>query len=275
MELRDAHCHLHFDSLRPFYPGALELARREGLRGAVVNGTSQADWPQVAEFCQEHPWAVPAYGIHPWQAPARTDSWERELTARLEADPRASIGEIGLDLWIAGHDLMDQTGLFLRQLAIAAERNLPATIHCVRAWEPLRQCLRQHPVPKAGFLLHAYSGPENLIPFFVEQGAYFSFSPSFLAEKKTARRHAFRLMPQDRVLIETDSPELGPPPGHNPHPLTEFREDGGTGMGKPLNHPANLTVALTGLATVLGWSAEECARRTSENWVRLFENPAA
>lgn len=272
MDLRDAHCHWHFDSLRPFYPEALELARRGGLCAAVVNGTKQADWQQVADFCKEHLWAMPAYGIHPWQAPSRTESWERELTALLDADPRASIGEIGLDGWIHGHDLADQTRLFLRQLEIAVQRNVPVTIHCVRAWEPLRQCLRKHPVPGAGFLLHAYSGPENLISFFAERGAYFSFSPSFLSEKKAARRDAFRLMPPDRVLIETDAPDLGPPPEHNPHPLTEPGHDGGN--AKAVNHPANITVALSGLATALEWTGEECARQTTENWKRLFGDTA-
>jgi len=264
MELFDAHCHLHFASLAPFLHDALSTARHAGLAGAVVNGTSQADWPQVTDFCRDHDWARPAYGIHPWQAPGRSASWERELTALLDAMPSASIGEIGLDLWVEGHDLADQTSLFLRQLAMAREYRRPVTIHCVRAWEPLRQCLLKNAAPDAGFLLHAYSGPENLIPFFAERGAYFSFSPSFLAERKQGRREAFRLMPRDRILIETDAPDLGPPPELNPHPLTDPT------TGKPLNHPANLSLSLGALATVLGLSESETVRLITENWRRLF-----
>ncbi|MES2706874.1 MAG: TatD family hydrolase [Verrucomicrobiota bacterium] len=264
MTLHDAHCHLHFASLSPFLEDALATARRAGLAAAVVNGTSQADWPQVTEFCWRHPWAVPAYGIHPWHAAGRTDSWEKELTGLLEAAPAASVGEIGLDLWIEGHNLTGQTALFLRQLAIAREHRRPATIHCVRAWEPLRQCLQKHAAPDAGFLLHAYSGPENLIPFFAERGAYFSFSPSFLAARRQSRREAFRLMPRDRILIETDAPDLGPPPELNPHPLTD------SATGKPLNHPANLILSLQSLAAVLDLDEASAARLTTENWRRLF-----
>lgn len=264
MELFDAHCHPHFASLAPFLENALSVARRVGLAGAVVNGTSQADWSRVGDFCRSHDWARPAYGIHPWQAPGRTADWEGELRALLEASPIASVGEIGLDLWVEGHDLADQTALFLRQLAIAREYRRPATIHCVRAWEPLRQCLRKHPAPEAGFLLHAYSGPENLIPFFAERGAYFSFSPSFLAERKQSRREAFRLMPRERILIETDAPDLGPPADRNPRPLTE------AATGKPLNHPANLDLSLESLAFILALEPSATAALTAENWRRLF-----
>ena len=61
-----------------------------------------------------------------------------------------------------------------------------------------------------GFLIHAYNGPAEWIPWFVEKGAYFSFSPYFLLERKRPQREAFRLMPLDRLLIETDAPELSP-----------------------------------------------------------------
>ncbi|RYD35430.1 MAG: TatD family deoxyribonuclease [Verrucomicrobiaceae bacterium] len=264
MKLCDAHCHLHFESLAPWLPEALGTAKGAGLAAAVVNGTRQEDWGQVAAFCRQENWALPAYGIHPWHAAGRGESWEKELNALLEASPAASVGEIGLDLWIEGHDLADQTVLFRRQLAIAREHCRPATVHCVRAWEPLRQCLKKEAAPEGGFLIHAFAGPENLIPFFAECGAFFSFSPSFLAARKQNRREAFRRIPRERILIETDAPDLGPPPELNPHPLTDARTE------KPLNHPANLRLSLESLAAVLEFSVEETAELTTGNWHRLF-----
>lgn len=265
MNLCDAHCHYHFDSLKPFADEALAVARREaGLTAAVVNGTRPEDWAAVTAFCEEHPWALPAYGIHPWHAASRAEDWERRLRALLVNTPRASVGEIGIDHWIEGHDTGDQLRLFLRQLDIARELGRPATLHCVRAWEPLRQALRRHPLPEAGFLLHAYSGPENLIPFFVERGAFFSFSPSFLSDRRQSRREAFRLMPRDRILLETDAPDLGPPPERNPFPLTD------AATCTPLNHPANLALSLQSLSQVLELPEAGTAALTTANWLRLF-----
>lgn len=265
--LTDAHCHYHDARLAPFLADALREARAAGLSRAMVNGTAENDWATVAAFCEEHAWALPAFGIHPWYAAGRSADWEKKLTAALDRDPRASLGEIGLDLWIEPRDFEDQQRLFLRQLAIAAERDLPASIHCVRAWEPLRLCLQKHATPARGVLIHAYNGPAALIPFFVEKGARFSFSPSFLQERKAPQRAAFSLMPRDRVLLETDAPALPPPPEKNPRPL---RDDA---TGEVLNHPANLTLALRALAESLALTPEETAALTARNWTTLFETP--
>ena len=71
-------------------------------------------------------------------------------------------------------------------------------------------------------------------------------------------------MPPERILIETDAPELSPPPEHNPHPLTDPQD------GRSLNHPANLLVALHSLAGILGREANDVATLTTHNWESLF-----
>lgn len=264
MKLCDAHTHYHFAGLAPWVETALEQARRDGMVAAVVNGTCEADWPQVRDFVESHPWTRAAFGIHPWQAAQRSADWENQLRGFLLTDPKASVGEIGLDAWVEGHDVADQIGLFLRQWDLAVELARPATVHCIQAWEPLRQTLRRAPALASGFLIHAYNGPPEWIPQFVEKGAHFSFSPSFLLDRKRPQREAFRLMPPERILIETDAPALSPPPEHNPHPLTD------PATGEILNHPANLTVALQSLAETLGIEIETVARLTAANWERLF-----
>lgn len=265
MILCDAHCHYDDDRLAPFRDEAIALARKKGLSRAVVNGSREEDWQSAADFCREHPWALPAFGMHPWRLQGRTPEWEAKLRAALERHPGASVGETGLDSQVENADLADQTAVFKRQLALAAELNRPITIHCVRAWEPLKQILQRQPAPARGFLMHAWTAPAALIPFFVEKGAYFSFSPAFANPNRGARRRAFREMPRDRILLETDAPSLGPPPAQNPHPLRD------PATGAPVNHPANLTVSLFTLAETLELSPEETAALTTENWRRLFE----
>lgn len=264
MKLCDAHSHYHFPALGSFGSELWTTARTAGLSAAVVNGTCESDWGAVAEFVENHPWCRAAYGIHPWLAPHRSAHWESALHARLHADPGASVGEIGLDAWVEGNDPADQIQLMRRQWDVAGEHARPVTVHCVRAWEPLRKLLKSIGPYPTGFLLHAYSGPPEWIAWLVEKGAWFSFSPYFLLDRKRPQREAFRQIPRDRVLIETDAPELSPPPESNPFPLME------AGSGRVLNHPANIRTALAALAAVLELSEAEVAHQTARNWEHLF-----
>jgi TatD DNase family protein len=261
--LYDAHNHLHDGRLAPHRSGILETLAPLDLCGAVVNGTREDDWDAVAAFSRAHPWALPSFGLHPWNVPQRSPHWLDTLQRHLAEHPRAGLGEIGLDRWIEGHDLDDQCSVFTAQLALAAEQNRPATIHCVRAWGALAEIIRTHPLPARGFLIHAYGGPAEMVAEFVGRGAFFSFSPSFLQERKAAQRRIFQQLPADRLLIETDAPDLGPPDEHNSHPLFDP-------AGKPLNHPANIEVAYAALAELRGCSRETLEPLVAVNFARLF-----
>jgi TatD DNase family protein len=262
----DAHQHLHDARLAPVREAILAALPARGIAGGVVNGTRESDWPAVAALCAQHPAMRPSFGLHPWHVAERTDRWEAALHAQLDAHPGAGIGETGLDCWIENHDLADQTRVFVRQLAMARERNAPLTIHCVRAHEPLRQVLQKHAAPARGFLLHAWSGPASLTGFLLERGAHFSFPPYFLHPRKAPQRELFATLPAERVLIETDAPDLAPPPEHNENPLFH------PVTGKPLNSPFNLVTAAAALAGLRGVSVAELAELTARNWRRLFES---
>jgi TatD DNase family protein len=263
MSLFDAHNHLHDERLAPHRAEILAALAPLNIGGAVVNGTREADWEAVAALARELPWVTPSYGLHPWHAPQRGPRWLEELRRRLDADPRAAVGEIGLDRWIEGHDLDDQRAVFTGQLALAVERDRAVTIHCIQAWGALWEIVREHPIPRRGFLIHAYGGPLEMMPGFAERGAYFSFSPYFLHERKAAQREVFRQIPAERLLVETDAPDLRPPDERNAWPLCDVD-------GNPINHPANLAVAYTGLAEIRGMDAAALAKHVEANFRRLF-----
>lgn len=268
MKLFDAHNHLHDARLAPHRADILAALAPLDVAGAVVNGTREGDWEAVAELARELPWVTPSYGLHPWHISQRGPRWREELRHRIEDDPHAAVGEIGLDRWIEGHDLDDQRVAFTAQLALAAETDRPVTIHCIRAWGALWEVVRTHPLPRRGFLLHAYGGPLEMMPGFVELGARFSFSPYFLHERKAAQREVFRQIPADRLLVETDAPDLRPPDERNRWPLRDA-------AGEPVNHPANLSVAYAGLAEIRGMDASELAALVEENFRQLFSSSSS
>ena len=263
MPLFDAHCHYQDARLgthrAEFVPHLASL----GLRAAVVNGTRESDWPAVAEFCAAHLGMIPSFGLHPWFVRERSPAWRDALVQVLTDYPGSAVGEVGLDRWIAGHDVEAQRRVFAEELLIAAEVGRPVTIHCLRAWGMLQEMLRAGPAPPRGFLLHAYAGPMELVSEFARAGAFFSFSPYFLHERKGKQRRVFAEIPLERLLVETDAPDLWPPPERNAHPLSDHN-------GRPLNHPANLEVAYAGLAEIRGMPVETLAARIAENFLRLF-----
>ncbi len=263
----DAHNHLHDPRLDAHRAAILAELTRLGITRAVVNGTREDDWPAVAALARAHPWIVPSFGLHPWHVAARSPDWLARLRENLDAHPGTAIGEIGLDRWMTGHDPEAQHAVFTAQLALAAERNLPVTIHCLRAWGPLWDILRTHPLPARGFLLHAYAGPEEMIRGFVSRGAYFSFNAYFLHERKAAQRAVFQHLPADRLLVETDAPDMRPPDDQNPNRLQ-------APDGAPINHPANLALAYTALANLRDLRAADLAEQIALNFARLFGGKA-
>ena len=263
MKLLDAHNHLHDARLAPHRAPILQALAALGVERAVVNGTREADWEAVSSLAREHSFVLPSFGLHPWHVASRTPHWLEALREKLEAHPAAGVGEIGLDRWIEGHDLALQSEVFLAQLALAVELQRPVTIHCLRAWGALDDLLRTHPAPSCGFLIHAYGGPAEMIDTLVERGGYFSFNAYFLQERKTKQREVFRQIPIERLLVETDAPDLRPPDERNPHPLRDA-------SGEPINHPANIAVAYEALADIRGIPVVALAAQVEQNFARLF-----
>lgn len=262
MRLYDAHNHLQDDRFGG-QPGALLAACAGiGLAKMVVNGAGEADWPAVLDLARHHPQVLPSFGCHPWHLRERTPDWRENLVRCLDAVPSA-LGEIGLDRWKEGLDLPLQEEMFVSQLRLSAERELPASIHCLQAWGTLFDILRHEPRPRCGFLLHSYGGPLEMVGPLANLGAYFSFPGFFANDRKERQRETFRHVPPDRLLLETDAPDQPLPPPLVTHPLTDA-------SGQSLNHPANIGAVYRFAAEFFGESLESLAGRIEENFLRLF-----
>ncbi len=276
--LYDAHNHFQDDWLAPHRDQLDAELRAVGLRAAVVNGTCEADWPAVSALAARFPWVRPSYGLHPWDAGNRSADWLATLKARLAAEPHAAVGEIGLDRWILDSarpddprlaglrraPLEEQGEIFIKQLALASTENRPVTIHCLQAFGALDGVLRHVNTPERGFLLHAYGGPAEMVAGFAERGAYFSFNGSFLEPRHAAKREAFRRVPADRLLVETDAPAMPLPAPHARFALPPAPD------GSPVNHPANLAATYAALAELRGTTPEALATQVEENFLRFF-----
>jgi TatD DNase family protein len=261
--LFDAHNHLQDERLRGCLEQVLGVLPRMGVREAVVNGSAEDDWDAVAELARDHAWLRPAFGLHPWYVRQRTDAWKEKLNHLLGRFPGAVVGEIGLDRWIENPDIDAQVECFRWQLGLAARLDRPATIHCLRAWGLLDEVLRSEKLPRRGFLLHSYGGPAEMVAGFVKLGAYFSLSPYFGHPRKEAQLATFAQVPVDRLLAESDAPDMWPPDNLNNHPLK-------APDGSVINHPANVEISYRLLAQARAVDIETLTAQIAENYRRLF-----
>ena len=248
----DSHNHLHDPRLGDAASIIIEM-KAEGVGRCIVNATSEADWSAVEKLTIEHPnFILPAFGIHPWHAHAVSDDWSEGLKNLLEKFPQASIGECGLDKWVSFPPIDVQLPIFHEQLKLSREMDRPVTIHCLKAWGVLVESLTVQPPPR--FLMHSFAGSIEIARQLIPLGAWFSFSGHFLHPRKAAVVEVFRQLPHDRILLETDAPDMRPPEKFIRHPLTEN-----------LNHPANLPSIGHALAKALGMPENELADLTRAN----------
>jgi TatD DNase family protein len=261
--LYDAHNHLHDERLLPYRAEIVAALPREGVVRMVVNGSCEEDWPAVLALARECPLVIPSLGYHPWYVKERSSDW-RNVLRRLLAEVPAGVGEVGLDNWVKACDPAEQEEVFVWQLRLAAERNLPVSIHCLQAWGRLLEILRAEPRPACGFVLHSFGGPQEMIEPLAELGAYFSLPGFFAQERKLRQRETFRLVPPERLLLETDAPDQLLPPERESYPLLDKT------TGKRINHPGNLGAVYRFATELLGKPMELLTGQVDENFHRLF-----
>jgi TatD DNase family protein len=283
MKLFDSHCHLQDDALLPNIGNVMECAMATGVERMACCGTSPADWDQVLQLAEQFPQIIPMIGIHPWfipmigpeakrERPRRSDEaatdqgaaihpwfvsgeWKQSVQALkklLREHPEAGVGETGLDFQEKFTNRAEQEASFAAHLDLARELNRPVAVHCVQAWGRLIEILREHPAPK--IILHAFGGAPELIPDLVKLNCWFSFCGSVTNPNAKRVRASAVAVPENRLLIETDSPDFPP-----------------LGCSSP-NEPSSLIHVARAVAELRGVSSEGLAALTFSNAANLFES---
>ncbi|XP_038880364.1 uncharacterized metal-dependent hydrolase YabD isoform X2 [Benincasa hispida] len=299
LRLFDAHCHLQDPRIFDKAPQLISAAVDSGVVRFSVNGISEKDWHLVKQLSESYPCIVPSFGLHPWSVPERTRGWLEKLKEFFEAVPSAAVGEIGLDKGSRGKEInfTDQIEVFQQQLELAKSLERPASIHCVRAFGDLLQIMKSMGPFPAGFILHSYLGSAQMVPEFSKLGAYFSFSGFLMSMEAKKAKKMLKMVPSDRILLETDAPDALPksksdslylvegdpslseflktqeqsaPTGSQQSTLLCSSTDASTLPRETLNHPANIQNVLDYVASLLDISKEELAELSYRNAEHLF-----
>ena len=258
MPFFDSHCHLHDERLKDRINEVVGRAREAGVAHMLCCGTQKSDWDAVIDLARRYHEIVPAFGLHPWFVGTRSAAWIERLETLLKAHPGAAIGEIGLDHALDQRNDAEQTDVFIAQLKLARRLHRPVSMHCRRAWGEIARILTQQCGLPNGGAIHSFSGSSDLIPQLEKLNVSVSFSGSVTHDRNRRGVLAAAAVSSDRLLIETDSPDIPP-----------------SGIGEGQNEPALLPRVAQRLAEIRGSTVEKIAEQTSSNGMRLFRNNQA
>jgi len=261
MKLFDAHCHLQDERLSSVLEPAMSAAAAAGVAGMVCCGSSESDWPAVRKIATQFGGVIPCFGLHPWYIAQRSPRWLETLREYLRTTS-AAVGEIGLDPALERRDDAAQEAVFTAQLELCREANLPASIHCRRAWGRMLEILSRFGAHAPGWVIHSFSGAPDLIPPLAALNVYFSFSGAITRSGNTRGRRSLCAVPADRLLIETDAPDLPPVIRHNGSAATPVIPE--------INEPVNLVYVARQAAEWRQIDLAELARVTWENGMRVY-----
>jgi TatD DNase family protein len=248
----DSHCHLQ--SLPAAErERALDEARARGVRGFLVPATRLDEADDILGFCHRHADAWCALGVHPHEA-ATWQPGDRARLAGLLADPKAvAVGECGLDYYYDHSPREVQERVLREQWSLAIELGLPAVVHNRDSNEAMLALVREADFRGLAADFHSFAGGRAMAGELIGRGFYLGLSGMITFPKAVNVREILAILPANRTLVETDTPYLAPAP---------YR-------GRP-NRPAYVIEIAARLAAETGTSAGEVARRTSENFYRLF-----
>lgn len=237
MPLCDSHCHLQDQRLADRSEQIIRRALEAGVIRMVCCGSAPEDWEAVLNLSRQFPSVIPAFGVHPWYADPLPEHWLPLLSRYLD-HPGAIMGEIGLDNKYTTIAMDRQISIFRQQVRLAAERGIPVSLHCVKAWHLLTPVLREFASSGLKSQIHSYGGGPALVEPLLELNVWFSFSGSLTRPGNKKAHEAIVRIPKDRLLLETDAPDI---------PLFI---NGAIDYSTP-NEPANLPVILNHAALLL------------------------
>jgi TatD DNase family protein len=252
--ITDSHCHLDFPDFDSERTDIIKRALATGVHRMVTICTKLIEEPKVRAMAEEYPNVFYAAGTHPMSAASEPLATVEQLVDISRNPKFVGIGETGLDYHYSGDSSDIQKASLLIHIKAAQTTNLPLIIHSRAADEDMADILAsEYKNAPYSCVMHCFSSGRELAKTALDLGFYLSISGIAAFPKSQNLRDIFKMAPIDRVLVETDSPYLAPPP---------FR-------GRRNEPGYTVHTAKVG-AEIFGMSYESFAEQTERNFENLF-----
>lgn len=253
MKLIDTHCHLNFKEHFPNVVSTLQSAKQNNVVACIVVGCDTETSRYAIELAEKYEEIYACIGWHPNYS-ANYTTHELKKINELSLHPKCvAIGEVGLDYHWKYATLEQQKACTLEHVQLAIEKNLPVVFHCREAYDDLLDFLEDLVTQPKSMILHCFSGNIEHAKQAVSMGCYFGIDGPITYRNAENLRQIAKILPKDRLLVETDSPYL------TPHPYRGQQ-----------NSPAMIPLINSGLAKTLDIGEQECAEITTGNAMRVF-----
>ena len=249
----DSHCHVDEEQFNEDRDTVLARMREHGITRFAVIGSDMETSRRAIAFAEGHDGAVAVGGIHPHEAKRFREEDCKEIARWWKEGKTRAIGEIGLDYYYDLSPRETQRAVCRRQMELAYELGAPVAYHIRDAHGEMLDMMREMKPKLTGGIIHCFSGSAETAKEYLRLGYYISFAGPLTFKKSPKLQEAAKLIPKDRLLIETDSPYMAPEPVRGRR-----------------NEPANVRYVGLKLAELRGETAEEVAAYTTENAMRVY-----
>lgn len=252
MRIFDSHAHLTDGQFGGDLANVIQSAGANNIKGIICVADTLESSEKAFEISEKYDWIYPTAGIHPHYAQKVMENDVGKLKDLFQLNKKyVAVGETGLDFYY-GKDIKEhQVKLFNIHLDVAIEFGLPVIIHCRESEDVILNILKDKPVKG---LFHCFSGDAFFCEKVIDMGFYVSFSGIITFKNAQNVKDAAKIVPPDRLLIETDSPYLAP-----------------EGYRGKRNEPSYLVKTLNALADIRGLQLSDLAEATYKNTESFFK----
>lgn len=249
--LIDTHCHLDFPEFDPDRDEVIKRACGQGVNSIINVGSSILSSQRSLELSLKYQNVYSVVGIHPHEADSFDDNAQDAILKLAEDKKTLAIGEIGLDYFKNFSQKTNQLRLFLYQISLAKKLSLPVVIHTRCAEEDTLRVLKEAMPIKA--VVHCFSSGFEFLEEALRLGFFISFTGNITYKKADSLREMAKLVPLDRLMLETDAPYLSP-----------------EGFRGKRNEPMQIKLLAEFVAEIRGLTFDEIAKKTTENALGFF-----
>ena len=249
--LIDSHIHLDSKVYSDDLPELLIKANQSGVQKIITPGTSLESSAKCIQIAQENDGVYAAVGVHPHDADDAADEFVNRLEEMSRDETVVAIGEIGLDFFKNYSPIESQIKVFKVQLELAEKLNLPVIIHNRDSDDDMEKCLTENSAVKG--VIHCYTGGMDFAEKLLSMGYYLGFT-GVITFGNEELVEVVKMIPKDRLLIETDGPYMTPVPHR----------------GKR-NEPAYVKYVAEKIAQIKNMPIDELTEISSENCLNLFK----
>ena len=253
----DSHCHLDYEPMTSNLKEVIDRSIKNNVKYLLSISTTDQSYEKILKIVKNYKNVYGTYGIHPHETKNYVDLSSEQIINKTNLSVKTiGIGETGLDFYYDHSDRTIQKKLFIEHIKAAQTLNIPLIVHTRSAEEDTYEILKSEKKNKElKVLIHCFTGSKIFAHKLVDIGCYISASGVVTFKKSKDLAETFLSLPNDRILVETDSPYL------SPEPL----------RGKP-NEPSHIIHTVNYLANLKGIDPKNFAKTTTSNFFDLFGN---